>query len=129
MEKKEGAQKGPGIPFKEEKDSEEVWGDCMEVENEAECRRKLDEQRKKKQKEPREVDRLSFVSKEMQEILKESLQHQLQDLEKKRNDLMPEHQKVQKRTQNIQSLEDKRRNMRESDLGGKRRNAENQRRN
>ena len=39
------------------------------------------------------VDRLSFVSKEMQESLKESLQHQLPELE----DLMPEHQKVQKK--------------------------------
>ena len=35
----------------------------MEVEDEAECRRKLD-QRKKKQKEQRDVDRMSFVSKE-----------------------------------------------------------------
>ena len=47
------------------------------------------------QKELREVDRLSFVSKEMQECIKESLQHQLQDVEKRRNELMPE--KVQKR--------------------------------
>ena len=40
----------------------------MEVEDEAECRRKLDEQRKKMRNELREVDRLSFVSKEMQEM-------------------------------------------------------------
>ena len=53
----------------------------MEVEDEAECRRKLDEQRKKVQKEVREVDRLSFVSQEMQDSLKESLQHQLQEVE------------------------------------------------
>ena len=66
---------------------------------------------KKLQKELREVDRLSFVSEEMQGNLKESLQHQLQEVEKRRNDLMPERQKVQKRTQNIQSLQDKRRNL------------------
>ena len=74
----------------------------MEVEDEAECRRKLDEQRNKMQKEIREVDRLFFVSKEMQESLKESLQHKLQELEKRRDDLM------QKRTQKIKSLRDKR---------------------
>ena len=79
----------------------------MEVQDEAGCRRKLDEQRKKMQKELRGVDRLSFVSKEMQESLKESPQHQLQDVEKSRNDLMPEHQKAQKRTQKIHSLQDK----------------------
>ena len=61
MEKKEGAQKGAGIPFKEDGDLEEVWGDCMKVEDEAECRRKLDEQRKKLQKEPREVGSLYFI--------------------------------------------------------------------
>ena len=73
-------------------------------------------QRKKRQQELREVDRLSFVSKEMQESLKESLQHQLQEVEKRRNDLMPEHQKAQKRTQKIQSLQDKRRNLQKESL-------------
>ena len=119
MEMKEGAQKVPGIPFKEEVDLEEVWRECTAVEDEAECRRKLDEQRKKMQKELREVDRSSFVSKEMQECLKVSLQHQLQEVEKRRNDLMPEHQKVQKRTPNIQSVQDKRRNLQEESLAAK----------
>ena len=94
MEKKEG----PSIPSGGGGDSEEVWGDCMEVEDEARCRRKL-EQRKMLQKELREVDRLSFMSKEMQDSLKEPLQHQLQEVEKRMNDLMPEHQKVQNRRQ------------------------------
>ena len=66
----------------------------MEVEDETESRRKLDEQKKKLQKEIREVDRLSFVSKELQETIKESVQHHLQEVEKRRHDLMPEHQKV-----------------------------------
>ena len=65
----------------------------MEVEDEVEIRRKLDEQKKKLQKELGDVDRLSSVSKEMQESIMESLQHQLQDVEKNRNDLMLEHQK------------------------------------
>ena len=36
---------------------------------------------------------------------------QLQDTEQKRNDLMLEHQRVQKRSQKIQSIQDKKRNM------------------
>ena len=44
----------------------------------------------------------------MQETFKESLQ--LQEVEKRRNDLMPEHQKAQKRSQKIQGVQDKRRN-------------------
>ena len=88
--------------------SEEVWGDCVEVEDEDECRRKLDEKRRKIQKELREVERLSFASKGMQENLMESMQHQLQEVERRRNDLMPEHQKVQKRSQKMQSIQDER---------------------
>ena len=51
--------------------------------------------RGKMQRELREVERLSFASKEVQENLVESLQHQLQEVEKKRNDLMTEHHRVQ----------------------------------
>ena len=76
----------------------------MEVEDETASRKKLDGQKKKLL---RDVDRLSFVSKEMQESIEESLQHQLQDVEKRRHDLMPEHQKVQNRSQTIQSIQDK----------------------
>ena len=83
----------------------------MEVEDEAESRRKQDEQQKKLQKELRDVDRLSFVTEEMQESIMESLQHQLQEVEKRRHDLMPAHQKFQKRSQKIQSIQDKRKHM------------------
>ena len=51
MGKNEGVQNGPGIFFTEDGDLEEVWGDCMEVEDQDERRRKLDEKRKKMQKE------------------------------------------------------------------------------
>ena len=119
MGKKDGAQKGSGISLKEDGDSEEVWGDCMEVEDDAECRKKMDEQRKKMQKEFREVERLSFASKEMQENFMESMQHQLQEVEKRRNDFMPEHQRVQKRSQKIQSIQDERKNMQKESLAAR----------
>ena len=51
MGKKEGAQKGSGISFEEKGNSEEVWRDCMEVKDDVECRKKLDEQRRKMQRE------------------------------------------------------------------------------
>ena len=94
-------QGGPSIPSREGGDSEDVWGEFVEVEEETESRRKLDEQKKKLQKELRDVDRLSFVSKDVQESIKESLQHQLQEVKKR------EHQKVKKRSQKIQSIQDK----------------------
>ena len=96
----------------------------MAVEDDAECRRKLDEQRNKGQRELR----LSFASKEVQENLVESLPHQLQQVERKRNDLMLEHQRVQKRSQKIYSIQDQRKYV-ERDLGGKRKNVENLTRN
>ena len=80
----------------------------MEVEDATEIRKKLDELEKKLQKELRDVDRLSFVSKEVPESIKESLQHQLQEVEKRSHDLMPEQQKAQKKSQKIQSIQDKR---------------------
>ena len=63
--KRRKEQKKGQVSFNEEGDSEEVWGDCMDVEDDAECRRKMYEQRKKMQRELREVERLSFASKEM----------------------------------------------------------------
>ena len=88
-----------------------MWTEYMDAEDKAESRKKLDEQKKKQQKEPRDVEILSLISKEAQESIKESLQHQLQEVEKREHDLMPEHQKVQKKSQKIQRLHDKRKNL------------------
>ena len=49
------------------------------------------------------------MPKEFQENLESNLQQQLQEVEQRRHDLMPEHQKVQK----IQAVQDKRRNRQE----------------
>ena len=88
---------------------EEEWG--VDVEDETENRKKLDEDRKKLQKELREVEKLSYITKEVQENLKNDLQHQLHEVERRRHDIMPEHQKVQKRSQKLPSIQDKRKNM------------------
>ena len=96
-----------GLPPRRESGLEEVWG--LEAEDEIESRKKLDAQRKKLQKELRDVENLSCASKEVQDSLKNDLQQLLQEVEQRRHDLMPEHQKVQKISHKIQSIEDKRR--------------------
>ena len=68
----------------------------MDVEDESENRKNWMWIEKKLRKELREVEKLSKMQKEFQENLKNDLQHQLQEVERRRHDLMPEHQKVQK---------------------------------
>ena len=107
LEKKEweGVQGGQGLPSGRESGLEEEWGVELNLQDEVESRKKLDEQRRKLQKELRGFEKFSCVPKEFQENVKSYLQEQLQELEQRRHDLMPEHQKAQKRSQNIQSLQ------------------------
>ena len=90
---------------------EEEWGVEMDLQDQADSRKKLDEQEKKLQKEPRDLEKFSCVPKEFQESLKSDLQQQLQEVEQRWHDLMPEHQKAHKRSQSMQSIHDKRRNL------------------
>ena len=89
----EGVQGGQGLPLGRESGLEEEWGMEMDLEDES-CK-KLDEQRRKLQKELRDVQKFSCVAKEFQENLKSNLQQQLQEVEQRRHDFMPEHLKVQ----------------------------------
>ena len=109
----EGVQGGQGLPLTERKRPGR-----RVVEDEAESRKKLDDQKKKIQKELRDIEKFSCVPKELQESIKSNLQQQLQEVEQRRHDLMPEHQKVQKRQQKTQSIQDKRRNMQEESAAG-----------
>ena len=102
LEKKEGegVQGGQGLPSKEKSGMEEEWGMDMDVEEEIESSKKLDEQRRKLQMELRDIEKFSCVPKEFQENFKSNLQHQLQEVEQRRHNLMPEHQKVPKISKN-----------------------------
>ena len=71
-------------------------------ESNAESRKKLDEQRKRLQRQLRDVERLTDLPQETQSGIKENLQRQLHEFVQKRHDLLPEHQRVQKRSQEIQ---------------------------
>ena len=63
----------------------------------------------------------------LQEKLMGSMQHQLQEVEKRRHDLMSEHQKMQKRSQKIQSIQDRKREYCFRKCCGTRRDAKDQR--
>ena len=80
---------------------------CEQLKSSRESRKNLDEQRRKLQKDLRKVEKLSCVPKEAQDGLMNDLQQPLQEVEQRRH----EHQKVQKRSQKIQSIQDKRRHM------------------
>ena len=62
----------------------------------------MDEQRRKLQKELRDVQKLSCVPKEAQNSLKNALQQQLQEVEQHSHDLMPEHQKSRNKSRILQ---------------------------
>ena len=113
LEKKggEGAQGGQGPPPRRQSGLEEKWGMGMDVEDEIEIRKKLNEQKRKLEKEMREIEKLSCLPEEVQEGLKNSLQQQQQEVEQRRHDLMPEYQKALKTSQKMQIIQDKRRNM------------------
>ena len=95
LEKKEGegVQGGQGLPSRRESGLEEGWGVEMDLEDEVESRKKLDEQTRKLQKELRDIEKFSCVPKEFHGNLRSCLQQQLQEVEQGRHDLMPEHQK------------------------------------
>ena len=77
-------------PVRKESGIEEDWG--MEVEDEAESRNNLDEQRKRLQSQLRGIERFN-------DLPQENLQQELQEVEQRKNDFLLEHHMVQKRSQ------------------------------
>ena len=84
--------------------------DCkMECEEDIDCKKKLDERRKSLQKQLRDIEKFT----DMEPLFRDSQKEwkgQLQDIERKRTELFPEHQKMQKRSRKLQCLQDKKRN-------------------
>ena len=85
----------------------EEWGVDMDVEDEIESRKKSNEQKKKLQKELRDVEKLLCISKEVRDSLKNVVRQQLQEVEQWRHDPMPEPQKAQKISKKIQRIQDR----------------------
>ena len=84
----------------------EEWGMDMDVVDEVQSRKKLDEQTRKLQKELREIENLFCFSKEFQESLKSNLQQQLQEVEQRSMTSCQNSLKVQNGSQKIQSIQD-----------------------
>ena len=82
----------------------------MEVEGDTDCKKKLDEQKKSLQKQLRDIEKFTDMEPMVRDRQKEKWKCQLQEIERKRTELLPEHQKMQKRSQKLQSLQDKKRN-------------------
>ena len=79
----------------------------MEEDEEIERMKKLDEREKKLQKQLLDIEKFTDMDQLLVDEQREECQHELQDLEQRRNDLLLEHQGMQKRSQKLQSLQDK----------------------
>ena len=75
---------------KEEVRSEEDW--TMDVEEEA---------GRGRQRQLRDIEKFADVSKEVVDTYREAWQQELKDTEQRRNDLLPEHQKMQKKVAEV----------------------------
>ena len=82
----------------------------MEI-DEIENKKKLDEQRRRLQMQIREIERFTDVDQMFWDNPKEKWKERLWEIEEKRNELLPEHHKMQKRFQKMQSVKDKKRNL------------------
>ena len=79
----------------------------MEIEKGTANLKLLGAQRKNLQKQLRDIDKLTSMEPEVRESQKEEFMCLLQLFERKWTDLLPEHQKMQRRSQKLQSLQDK----------------------
>ena len=79
----------------------------MEIDGKVDSKKRLDQRKKVLQKQLREIEMFTDILKGTQEIFRETWQQDLPDIEQRRNDLLPEQQKLQKSSQALQSLQDR----------------------
>ena len=82
----------------------------MDFEQETEYKKKLDEQKKSLQRQVREIDKFANMDPVVRNQQKEAWMKELEEIERKRTEVLPEHQKMQKKSQKLQSLRDKQKN-------------------
>ena len=61
----------------------------MDVDEEVDSKKKLDQRKKELQKQLRNIEKFTDVLQEVGDVLKEKWQQELQDIEQRRNDLLP----------------------------------------
>ena len=82
----------------------------MDLEEETEYKKKLDEQKKSLQRQVREIDKFANMDPVARNQQMEAWKKELEEIERKRTELLPEHQKMQKKSQKLQSLRDEQNN-------------------
>ena len=85
-----------GEPARKESGLGEGWK--IEVDEEVDSKKKLDEQRKRLQKQLPEIEKFTDMDQMFLEGQKENGKGDLQETEQKRSELLPEHQRVQNRS-------------------------------
>ena len=90
---------------------EEEWGMDMDVEEEVESRKKFDEQKGSYRRSCETMKTSRVCRKRFRKASRVTCSSNCKEVEQRRHDLLPEHQKVQKKSQKTQSIQDKRRNM------------------
>ena len=85
--------------------------DCkIEVEEETDCKNKLNERKKSLQRQLRDIKKFASTDPVFRDRQQEIWKQGLQGIERKGTELLWEHLKMQKRSQKLQSLQDKQRN-------------------
>ena len=102
----EGTGKSPEEPGEPARRGSGLEDGCkMEFDEETDCKKKLEERKKSLRRQLRDIEKFASmdpVYRDRQEVWKE----ELEEIERKNTELLPEHQKVQKRSQKLQSLRD-----------------------
>ena len=70
----------------------------MEFEDETEYKKKLDEQKKSLQRQEREIGKFANMDPVVRNHQKEVWKKELEEIERKRTELLPEHQKMQSKS-------------------------------
>ena len=89
----------------------------MEVGEEVDSKEKLEQRKKELLKQLRNINEGLDMPQATQETLREKWQQELQDIEQRRNDLLPEHQQMQMRSPKLQSLHYQKKKQCQKDLG------------
>ena len=100
--------KKPAVQFEETSEVVRPDEDCMmEVDSEADSREKLDQRKSEIEKQLRKIEEFTDLDEGFVESWKKQWQQELLQIEQRRNDLLSEHEKIQKKSQKLQSLQDK----------------------
>ena len=106
LSKQQGMGKSPEEPGEPARRGSLEDGCKMEFDEETDCKKKLEEQKKSLQRRLRDIEKFASMDPVFRDRQKEIWKEELEEIGRKRTALLPEHQKLQ-RSQKLQSLRDK----------------------